>query len=297
LDRIIHHTKNYDMFKFDPLTREIKEGTKKYLQAEASMIKHGHWYSKAIVVHPPDRSGKLTIVEGHHRFKIARKHGLTLYYIIDEQRVPLVQRENSGGRTEWNLADWTHSHLNADKNVAYKVLQGFHERTGIPRSTCLTLLTFRRGIMGGNNVVYEEVRDGTLRITDTTFAENVGDVVMFCTSLGVNYARKSAFVRAVSLVIRTGVATIEDLKKRMKQNVGLMKKKNINADYLSIINEVYNYRCYPKVDLKTEITNVLAEERRQRGAHMLKNRETKKPMTAAERRKAPKREAEASPLP
>lgn len=257
-------TRNYGMFKPHNLTREIKEGTKKYLELEASILKTGWWESEPLICLPAGRDGKHVITKGHHRWQVAMKHKLPIWYVVDQQQIAITDRENSGGKPHWSQGDWIFSHLKDGRNPNYQILMSFHERTKIPMSSCIEL--YMIGVKGAYGVdTYMEVRRGTLRSSDTSFAEDVGEVVVYCGDLGIDYARKTGFVRAIAVIIRTKVVEIEVLKKRIKMNVGIMKRKYYRHDFIAILNEAYNYRCSPKVDLKTEITNIVSENKKRFG--------------------------------
>ena len=257
----VQQTTNYDLFKDHTINRDIQVKTPKYLELEASMLKTGWWDSKAAVVYPLDRSGKHTIVEGHNRFNVAKEHKLVVKYLIDEQRIPLPEREDSGGRPIWSLADWVASHLKDGKNPNYQILNDFKNRTGIPISTSIAL--FMVGNKGETSDWGRDIRRGTLRISDTTHSEAVAEIVRVCTTNSIPYARRSGFIRAVSQVIRTGIAPKDALIKKIEMCVNIMKKKRAVTDYLSVLNEVYNYRQFPRIDLATEVRNsIIAEKRR-----------------------------------
>jgi hypothetical protein len=253
-------TTNYDLFKFHDLTREIREGTQKFAELEASMLKWGWWASDPMLVYPRGRDGKHVIVKGHHRYLIAKKHGLKIMYEIDEQRVPLPEREDSGGRPTWSLSDWVYSHLKAGKNPNYQVLYEYQKRTKIPMSSCLALFMVGAGYTVMNWT--KDIRRGDLRINDTLLAEKVESIVNLCASNNIAFARKSGFVRALSLIVRFKVVDLDLLKARISSHVVLLRRKEHIQDYLAILNEVYNYRAYPKSDLATAIKNAMAEDRK-----------------------------------
>jgi hypothetical protein len=273
----ILQTKNYDLFRPHSLTREIKEGTRRYLVLESSILRSGWWPTEPMVVLPRGRDGKHVITKGHHRWKIAQKHNLSVYYVIDEQQIAITDREDSGGKPQWSQSDWITSHLKDDKNPNYRILMSFHERTGIPMSSCIDL--YMAGVKGAYTIdTGREVRAGTLRVADTTFAEKVGDIVVFCGDLGVSYCRKTGFIRSIALIVKTKVVPLDELKKKIKQNISIMKKKSLahTQDYLSVINEAYNFRTYPKMDLRTEIQNRVSEEKKAAARAAVAERERKK---------------------
>jgi len=251
-------TKDYGLFKLHDVNREIGEGTLKYAQLENSMLEHGWWATEPMIVYPENGNGLFTIVKGHHKFNIAKKHGLPVRFQIDDKMIPIGVREDAGGRPVWSLADWSASYRKEASNPNYKKLEDFRQKTKIPISACIHLFT-----IGQTNVdTLKAIRKGTFKVMDPTLAETVGDLVMYCTDLRVPFSTKSAFVRAISQIVRSRVVDLDVLKKRIRTNIHLMMKKHYSQDYLSILSQVYNFRSHPKLDLDTAVRNSLTEERR-----------------------------------
>jgi len=224
------------------------------------MLKWGWWDTDPMTVYPIDRSGKHTIVKGHTRFFIAMTHKLPVKYFIDEQLIPLPEREWSGGDPTWSLADWIASHLKAGINSNYQIINEYRNRTGIPISSVISLFMIGNKDMGGDWGA--EIRLGTLRITDTSHSEAVAEIIRGCSAHTIPYSRKSGFVRAVSLVLRTNIVSKDVLAKKIEICINTIKKKRMVTDYITLLNEVYNYRSYPRVDLATEVRNAIVAEKR-----------------------------------
>lgn len=251
-------TRDYGLFQLHEVNREIGEGTLKYSQLENSLLEHGWWETEPMIVYPKNGSGLYTIVKGHHKFNIARKHGLPIKFQIDDNRIPIGVRENAGGRPLWSLADWVESYRKAGTNPNYKILDDFQKKTGIPLSACIHLFTIGQT----NTTTLKELRDGEFKGGDQSLAKTVGDLILYCSDLRVPFSKKSAFVRALSQIVRSKVVDVDVLKKRIRQNIHLMMKKNYTEDYLAILSQVYNFRSHPKLDLDIAVRNALTEERR-----------------------------------
>jgi hypothetical protein len=264
-----YSTSSYQIFKPHKINRDLGSGTV-YHKLESSLLKDGWWPKKAMIVYPADKDGKHTVLDGHNRFAIAKKHGIKVIYEIDPQRTPLPKFQEPTGRDRWSLADWVASHYKADENLNYAVLYNFQKRTGIPMAMCIQLFMFGTKAPERTESNWsDDIRNGTLRIADIGLAESVESIVAQCVSLNVVFARSSGFVRALSLLLRFGVVKVKPLKQRIESHVAEMLRKQYVRDYLSVINDVYNYKTYPKVDLPTELKNAMAEERRRLGASNL----------------------------
>jgi hypothetical protein len=256
-------TSKYDLFEPNPINRIHKEGTEKYSVLEGLLLKHGWIETRPMIVGPKKNNGKHTIMVGHNRFRIAVKHGLPVKFQIEEKIQDIYVFEGPGGQPTWSLADWVHSRARQNENPAYRMLLEFQERTKITTTDCICL--FATGSSMSNSA--NEIRNGTFMIENSNHAEAVGSLVMYCASLDIPYSTKSAFVRVLSQIVKTKVVDTEELAKRIRRNIGIMKRKYFVPNYLGILTEVYNYRSSPKIDLATEVRNALDAER---AAHVAK---------------------------
>lgn len=269
----IYWTKDYTLFKENEVNREIKVGTAAHAKLEASIATDGWWSTEPMVVWPKDRSGKHTIVKGHHKFDIARKMKISIPYQIDEKMVPLWKREGRIGTPEWRLGDWVFSYMKAGKNSNYQVLFEYQRRTRIPMTNCIHMF----GMSQNYQAMLQDIREGNLRLSDTILPGQVEEIVQFCSNLAVPFARKAGFVTTLAQLLRMKVIDRKVLKRKISLNIGVLKKKEYLKDYLTIINEVYNFREHPKVDLRTSLKNAMTEEKRKM---LRKNREQPEPMQA-----------------
>lgn len=259
-------TSKYDLFEPNPINRIHKEGTEKYSVLEGMLLKHGWIETRPMIVGPKKSNGKHTIIVGHNRFRIAVKHGLPVKFQIEEKIQDIYVFEGPGGQPTWSLADWVHSRARSNENPAYRKLLEFQERTSITTSDCICLFSVGSAVGSSTN----EIRNGTFAIENPDHAEAVGSLAMYCSSLDIPYSTKSAFVRALSQIVKTKVVDTEELAKRIRKNVGIMKRKYFVPNYLGILTEVYNYRSTPKIDLATEVRNALDAERIKHAVHARK---------------------------
>jgi len=261
MKKAIVFTKDYALFTDNPINREVMEDTKTHAALKASMATDGWWHSEPMVVLPMSR-GKHTITKGHHRFTIAKELGIGVWYVIDEQQIPIHRREGplSGGRPHWSQTDWVASHAKDSKNSNYKTLWEYHQRTGIPIGLCVRMLSFNIGL----SQLYEEVRDGSFRIADTVIPEQVEWVVSHCFRSGVLCARKEGFAAAVWKLLRFKVVSFQELKKRLETGITVLRKYQGFKNYMVLVNEAFNHRQHPRRDLLTELRNAETDlQRRQ----------------------------------
>jgi hypothetical protein len=276
-DRVMT-TSKYDLFKEHRVNRTIQEGTATFHKLEASMLRDGWRPTEPMTTYPKGPDGLYEIVRGHTRFHIARKHGIPIKFQVDDMKLPIHETEDGGGKPTWTLKDWVTSHARDNKNPNYQILMEFHHKTKIPMSSCIQL--FNIGGSGGSGDVERGcnhgIKNGSFSIPNPAHAEAVGNLIMYCTQLDIPYSIKSPFVRAVSQIARTKIVDIDELAKRIRRNLGIMKRKQYTLNYLGILTEVYNYRSSPKIDFATEVRNALDAERAKHAKNMVVARETKR---------------------
>jgi ParB-like chromosome segregation protein Spo0J len=71
-------TKDYDLFDLNEFNRPLHKDR----SLENSMKEYGFMPSSPLQV-AKNPNGKLKIIKGHHRFSIARKLGLNIWYVVD----------------------------------------------------------------------------------------------------------------------------------------------------------------------------------------------------------------------
>lgn len=261
-------TKNYDLFEEHPVNRTVKEGTATYHKLEAMLLRDGWWPTEPLIASEKRTNGKHTIIKGHTRFNIARKHGIPVRFQIDDMNIPIHDREGGGGQPTWTLEDWVFSRARENKNPNYQKLVEYQRKTLIPMSTCLYLFNLggSAGSGGGDRNSNQSIRDGSFEIPDPAHAEAVGSLIMYCASLDISYSTRSPFVRAISQIVRTKIVDIGEFTKRIRRNIGFMKEKHFSPNYLGILTKVWNYRSSPKRDFAMEVRNALDAEKMKHNA-------------------------------
>lgn len=268
----VYKTKNYGMFKDNRLQREHHANTLAYAGLETSLLSTGMWISEPIIVDPMGKDGKYQIVRGHNKFEIAKKHNLYIYYQIEPLKIPIHERE--GGKhnkgSKWTKKNFLHSWAKEGSNPAYMQVRNFMDKTGLSMTSAVKLYSIGSHWSSQNSTVWDRIEDGSFSILDSSHAEEVGNLVIYCRELDIPLATKDPFVNAISLIVRTKVVEIKELARRLKRNRGMLQQKLIIPDYMSLLSDVYNHGFTPKVNLPTEVRNYIDRERKSRGKNLHK---------------------------
>lgn len=249
-------TRDYGLFEIHTLNRNV-ENTR---GLEQSMRKHG--FLPAYPLHVVRAaSGKLQIKDGHHRFDVAIRLGLQIYYVVCDDSATL--RDINNGVHRWSMRDYFTSFCNAkhaDGSNAfpeYTKIREYMDATGIGLQASIAMLGGRGAASGVNVSTFES---GTFRVIETEHANVVGDVVLHCVKCGVPFARSMRFVGALSKVIRVPIVDVDRLMRRIQSNPAMMiLQPTVNA-YIALLESVYNRQSQEKLAI-SHLAEAVAKNR------------------------------------
>lgn len=227
----LRSTKDHSLFVLHPFNRDIHQSKK----LEATMVRDGWWASKpAQVVRRDD--GKLQIQDGHHRFEIAVKHGLAIWY-VEDGRGPENPAELQDTVVPWSLVDFAVAYARSG-NPHYKALLEFQKKHGLALAAAASLLG---GESAGSHNKQRQVKNGTFKAVETKHAKDVIAITDRCRAGGIVFATATAFVTAVSLAMRVPEFNVNIFLHRVELYGGQLRKRGTVDEYLEEIEALYNY--------------------------------------------------------
>ena len=233
----IMETNNYQKFVLCSFNRDVKRTG----WLEASMLKYG-WLDAYPLHVKRLLDGKFEIVAGHHRFFVARKLGIPVKYIEENQDVSIHELEQA--TVHWSMRDWLDSHVRTGKDD-YATLMEFHKRTGISISLCISLLSaYAPG--GRLNQMFKE---GSFELGSIAHARVVGEIIIFCKGIDIKFARDKSFVAAVDKVVYAEGFDAEILKNKIAAHQELMTKQPSMRAYIDLLDFVFNRASRTRVPL------------------------------------------------
>ena len=248
----LRSTKDYNLFEPHPYNREISR-TK---VLERSMRKFG--FDNGLPIRcVRNGSDKLKITHGHHRFHVARSLGLPIWFIVASEDIPLFESEAS--THAWNVKDYTVARARAGEQSAETVLQ-YHQQTGIPIGPCISLIGGESASSGNMGI---GMKHGKFKVGDTKRADQIAVIVKHCVDCGVDFARNSLFVKALSKCIFVEEFDIDLFMHKVSTHKAVMEKRRGVDDYMDLIEFVYNRQSQVKIPLRFLANQ--AAERRQHG--------------------------------
>jgi len=270
-------TKDLSIFEMHELNRDISD----HPALEESMRLHGFMPSSPMHCVRNGR-GKLKIIRGHHRFKIAKTLGIGVWYVVDQSVTDIFELEGDSA-SRWTLSDFVHARAKAGVED-YGRLLDFQKRHGIGLGAAVSLMA---GESAGSLNAVVKAKRGTFRVSrDLSHANLIGELVDFCRATGATCAGETSFVNALSAVAR--VPEFEPLvfKRRVAKMPSLLAKQATGKSYLAIIEDVYNYEAKGK---RVNLAFRAAEVGKQRKADFGGKRALGQKLGAAARKAAGKR--------
>lgn len=237
MSRKILETNNYHKFALAPFNREL--GNIKRL--EASMRQCGFWDDKPILV--KRENGKLLIVEGQHRFEVARRLGLPVKYLETKREVNIPEDERS--KRPWSLKDYLYSYCQMGKEPYLRVREYF-EQTGINLVACISLLA---GESAGSNNQVSKFKSGTYLLGNPAHSRVVALIIGQCRESGFPAWNNHLFVQAVSKIAWAEGFAAEVMKEKIKTHVQFMKKQGTKQEYLEMLESIYNRQSHTRIPL------------------------------------------------
>jgi len=235
----LRSTKDYRMFELHPHNRDVQ----KTKLLEKSMSAHG--YDEGFPIRCiRNGAGKLKITHGHHRFHMARKLGLAVWFIeANNHSLPLFDSEAS--THSWNVRDYVTARARAGEPAVEKAL-AYHEKTGIPLTCALSLVG---GQGAGSDNKSRDMKKGTFSVGNMKHANDVAKVVAHCKECGVGFATSSYFVKAISKCLYVDAFDAEIFIHKVSAHAVIMELRRNVDDYLDLIEMVYNRKSRKKLNV------------------------------------------------
>ena len=228
-------TKDYDLFEMHEFNRPLHEDR----VLLGSMKKYGFLPQWPIAC---ERNGsdKLKVISGHHRLFYAKQLDIPVWYVVHDTNIDICEVEGSR-KSAWTMEDHVRARAAAG-NPDYIFLLDFIARHHIPLGVAIALVG-GESAMSGN--MASKIYRGKFCVGDMTHAYNVVEITDYCHECGVSFARSSAFVGAVSSVLRVPEFDTKLFLHRVTQYPATMRKRSSVKECLQEIESLYNYTSKP----------------------------------------------------
>jgi hypothetical protein len=238
----VFFTKEYSRFQTIDGNRQLNEPKIKRIMKDMQNGLDVLRYCPVLVV---EKDGRLKIIDGQHRFFVARKMGSHVWYIISEDMSLMDIAKINSNTDKWKDKDFINCYVQQG-NKHYEVLQDFLIDTGFPLSISLLLfgkgLTQREGgVTSGQKQLFQQ---GKFEVKEKDTAYMVAEKVkLFKDYPGHN---SGAFIQAIVQVIKSGKVPVEDLCEKWAKDKRALTVQRNSKGYLFALEAIYNQGAHTR---------------------------------------------------
>jgi hypothetical protein len=224
-------TTNYGLFEMHECNRPLHEDP---ILLE-SMKEHGFMPSSPIQC-KRNGNGKLKVLRGHHRLHYAKRLKLPVYFVIDETNTDITGLEAST-RQQWNGLDFAIARSKAGDKDCSALLE-FQKKHSLTLGAAASLVG---GESAGSSNKIRLVKAGAFKVGDMKHANDVVAITDICREAGLSFATSTAFVKAISMVLRIPEFDSKLFCHRVRLYAANVRKRGKVDEYLDEIEALYNY--------------------------------------------------------
>jgi len=244
----INVTKDYRLFKRAETNRPLDSAKRKRL--EESMRLYGFLRCFPIVCYR-DADKHLIIKDGQHRFAIAEKLGLPIYWV--EESVDFDVAKVNGTQEKWKPADYAGCYAQQG-NEHYQEILDFHKQYGLAIGSTAALL---RGV-SQFSIVAKSFYDGSYEVRKAD--RKLADMIATAYSSIVRLSRSVNNARFLEACI--GAARVPGFEaERLIHGAERCREKLVayatRDAYLDMIEAIYNFGRKILVPIKLPATEIM----------------------------------------
>jgi len=188
---------------------------------------------------------KYEIIDGQHRFECISQLKLPLHYVVCKgYGLNEVHVLNQNSKT-WNADDYLTGYCNLG-NENYLTYKKFKEKFELGHNECMAMLT---GFNAGGGNLFDIFKNGLFVVTHLQEATKRAEKIWMFKDIYDGFKRRSFVYALLALFSKEQFEFTEFLQKVKNQPAALTDCNDSNS-YLSLIEEIYNYRRREKVNLR-----------------------------------------------
>lgn len=185
------------------------------------------------------------IIDGQHRFECIKELKLPLHYIVCQgyglDEVHILNQNSKN----WNADDYMDGYCGMGKKD-YIIYRDFKQKYKFGHNECMAMLS--GNITGGGSLV-KSFHRGDFKVTHFKKAERLAEKICLLGNLYDGYKKRSFVWAMLELLNKEDFEFTEFLQKLKLQPSALTDCSN-KSQYISLIEEIYNYRRRNKVNLR-----------------------------------------------
>jgi len=231
----IYSTKDYSIFKSIDGNRALNQ---LHLTRIKKSMQEEYLFTTIMV------NEKMEVIDGQHRLEAAKSLGLPVNYIICEGYNLLdVHRLNQNLKT-WTADDYLTGYCDMGL-MDYKIYTKFKEDYGFTHDTTLHLLS---GMTPGGNAA-SLFRNGLFKVKNLKTAQRMAENILQIQPYYEGFRRRS-FIAAMINMLNKDVFKFDEFLAKIKLQPTALKDCTNTTSYMTLIEDVYNYRRREKINLR-----------------------------------------------
>lgn len=230
----IYFTKEYGLFKIMTGNRPLNENKIRKIKQD---ICNGIDVLKYCPVIVHERDGRLEIIDGQHRFYVAKQLGSHVWYIVAGEMSLLEIAKVNSNTEKWKPADFINCYA-VQGNEHYVKLREFIEETHFPLSVALQLLGKGLDVADSGGGIKEIFQEGQFIVTNEEDANKVKEVVEQFEPFGMRRSR--VFVVAICKIMQAEKVPVQELITAFKANPDKLSPQSGWKEYMSNLEVILN---------------------------------------------------------
>lgn len=233
----VYWTTDYGIFKTISGNRQLNEAKIKRIKSDISRGLDVLKYCPIIVF---ENNGRLEIIDGQHRFYVAKQLKRNVWYIICDNLSLLDIAKINSNTDKWKDADFINCY-SVNGNDNYIQLQEFIDRYNFPLTTSLSLLTHGSVLSGGGyaaGITKSDFRQGKFKIKQKDKAIKMAEKILLFQDF--KRYKSGSFVQAICRIENEGKVLLEDVLYKYKESPEMLTYQNNAKEYLHCLELIYN---------------------------------------------------------
>jgi hypothetical protein len=239
----VYFSNDYGLFKMISGNRDLNESKINRIMKD---INEGIDVLKYYPIQVKENNGRLEIIDGQHRFFIAKKLGRAVYYIVMKEDRSLFDIAKINSNTEkWKTRDFINCYVNLD-NSNYKDLDEFMRKYGLSATLAVKLLEEGEvGYGSGGHQSLENFQRGKFQILFREEATQLADVCYMFNDF--KHSRSANFYSAINRIMKAKKIDIWDLVKKYEAHKDSLEHQASWKDYITNLETIYNKKLQNRV--------------------------------------------------
>jgi ParB-like chromosome segregation protein Spo0J len=229
---MVFQTNEYNKFNMIKGNRDLDMNKIKRILAD---IDRGINLLKFVPIVVVEKNKKLDIVDGQHRFMVAKKIKHAVHYIIAED-ISLYDIARMNSNTEkWKAKDFINCYIQLGNDNYRKLDQFMKTYKGVPVTTAVSLLALGKVHGGSNSSTMESFHRGQFVAAKIKEADSICKTIDLV-SFDEKFSR--TFMQAMAKVMEADVFPVEELIKKVNSEPAQLQKHDHWRKYLTNLEEI-----------------------------------------------------------